>query len=278
MDPTARMLGGVQRRHWDADAARYHDDHADYLDTFFWCPERLTEAEARLLGDPADLAGRTVVEVGCGSAPCAAWLAGQLRHTGARVVGFDISHGMLARAPRVDGLHLLQADAASLPFADGAADVVFSSFGGYPFLADLAAALVEVARVLRPGGRCVIAVNHPTAWIFPDDPDELTAAIPYFQDAYLEWEDDEPEDDGPAGPAGITGPAALRYAEFHHTTGDWVRAVAGAGLRLVDLVEPEWREGTPTWGQWSATRGRVFPGTAIFVLEKPDVTRGPGGR
>ncbi|MDN6677121.1 MAG: class I SAM-dependent methyltransferase, partial [Corynebacterium variabile] len=34
-----------------------------------------------------------------------------------------------------------------------------------------------------------------------------------------------------------------------------------------DLVEPEWREGTPTWGQWSATRGEVFPGTAIFMLE-----------
>lgn len=261
------MLGRVQRRHWDADTDRYHDDHADYLDTFHWCPERLTEAEARLLGAPDDLAGRTVVEVGCGSAPCAAWLAGQLRHTGARVVGVDISHGMLTRAPRIDGLHLLQADAASLPVAEDAADVVFSSFGGYPFLADLGAAMVELARVLRPGGRGVIAVNHPTAWIFPDDPDELTAAIPYFEDVYLEWERADPAD-----------PGALRYAEFHHTMGDWVRAFATAGLRLIDLVEPEWREGTPTWGQWSATRGRVFPGTAIFVLEKPDTTHAPGGR
>jgi hypothetical protein len=110
--------------------------------------------------------------------------------------------------------------------------------------------------VLRPGGRGVIAVNHPGAWIFPDDPDELTAAIPYFQDAYLEWERDDPADSG-----------ALRYAEFHHTMGDWVRAFATAGLRLVDLVEPEWRERTPTWGQWSAVRGEIFPGTAIFVLE-----------
>lgn len=103
---------------------------------------------------------------------------------------------------------------------------------------------------MRPRG------EPPTAWIFPDDPEELTAAIPYFQDAYLEWERDDPTD-----------PGALRYAEFHHTMGDWVRAFAHAGLRLVDLVEPEWREGTPTWGQWSATRGEVFPGTAIFMLE-----------
>ena len=28
----------------------------------------------------------------------------------------------------------------------------------------------EVARVLRPGGRWVFAVNHPMRWIFPDDP------------------------------------------------------------------------------------------------------------
>ncbi|AGP31229.1 class I SAM-dependent methyltransferase [Corynebacterium terpenotabidum] len=238
---------GVQRRHWDADAARYHEDHGDYLDTFHWCPERLTEDEARLLGQPEDLAGSTVVEIGCGSAPCAAWVA---RHTDAQVIGLDISAGMLARAPRGPGLHLLQADAASLPLADSCTDVLFSSFGGYPFLPDLGAAVTEISRVLRPGGRAVIAANHPTAWIFPDDPDALTASIPYFQDAYLEWDDGE-----------------LHYAEFHHTMGDWVRAIAVAGLTLVDLIEPQWRDGTPTWGQWSASRGHVFPGTAIFVME-----------
>lgn len=261
-------LGAVQRRHWDADAARYHEDHADYLDTFHWCPERLTEEDARLLGEPEDLTGRTIVEVGCGSAPCAAWVSRMTRGTGARVIGLDISREMLARAPHDVGLHLLQADAASLPLADNAADVVFSSFGGYPFLADLDAATGELARVLRPGGRGVIAVNHPSAWVFPDDPAELTASIPYFQGAYLEWEGT----DGAACTDGTDAespgsPGALRYAEFHHTMGDWVRAFARAGLRLVDLIEPEWPEGTPTWGQWSQARGQVFPGTAIFILE-----------
>jgi hypothetical protein len=43
-----------------------------------------------------------------------------------------------------------------------------------------------------------------------------------------------------------------------------------AGLRLVDLVEPEWPEGHErVWGAWSPTRGRVIPGTAVFVCEKP---------
>lgn len=260
MTNTADPLASVQRRYWDGDAGRYHRDHADYLDTFHWCPERLTEDAARLLGAPESLSGRTVVEVGCGSAPCGSWVA---RHRGARVIALDISRGMLSRAPRHRGLNLLQADASSLPLATGCADVVFSSFGGYPFIRDLGAAVNEVSRVLRPGGRAVLAVNHPVAWIFPDDPTDLTASIPYFQDAYLEWGEDS--DEGPT----------LDYAEFHHTTGDWVRAFAGAGLDLVDMVEPQWREGTPDWGQWSGTRGRIFPGTAIFVAE---LSPGPDGR
>ena len=39
--------------------------------------------------------------------------------------------------------------------------------------------------------------------------------------------------------------------------------------RLVDLVEPEWPAGlAEVWGGWSPLRGRVIPGTAIFVTVK----------
>lgn len=56
------------------------------------------------------------------------------------------------------------------------------------------------------------------------------------------------------------------YVEHHRTLGDYVRQLTAAGFRLVDLVEPEWPEGhTQVWGQWSPLRGRLFPGTAIFV-------------
>jgi hypothetical protein len=45
-----------------------------------------------------------------------------------------------------------------------------------------------------------------------------------------------------------------------------VRELVAAGLVLEDLVEPEWPEGhTREWGQWSPLRGRLMPGTAIFV-------------
>jgi len=241
-------LAQVQRRFWDADAQRYHQEHADYLDTFYWCPERLTEDDAHLLGAPESLAGLTVVEVGCGSTPCGDWV---VQHRDCHVIALDISSEMLSRAPQRERLDLIQADAAVLPLADDCADVLFSSFGGYPFVPDLTAAITEAARILRPGGRLIIAANHPMAWIFPDDPNSLTASIPYFQDAYLEWDDD----------------AALRYAEFHHTLGDWIRAFATAGLTLRDLVEPAWTPGVPAWGQWSPSRGQLFPGTAIFIAE-----------
>jgi hypothetical protein len=38
---------------------------------------------------------------------------------------------------------------------------------------------------------------------------------------------------------------------------------------VLDLVEPEWPEGNAAvWGGWSPLRGRVLPGTAIWVTER----------
>lgn len=49
-----------------------------------------------------------------------------------------------------------------------------------------------------------------------------------------------------------------------------MREIVAAGLVLLDLVEPQWPErNEQEWGGWSPTRGRVLPGTAIFVCGKP---------
>ena len=59
------------------------------------------------------------------------------------------------------------------------------------------------------------------------------------------------------------------YVEHHRTLGDTVRSLVAAGLRVVALVEPEWLEAnTETWGGWSPIRGRLLPGTAIWVARK----------
>ncbi|WP_066510341.1 class I SAM-dependent methyltransferase [Corynebacterium sp. CMW7794] len=236
-----RTSSQANRTFWDQDAARYHSEHPEYLSSFYWCPEMLHERDAHLLGD---VRGKRVLELGCGSAPCTAWLRGE----GAYAIGMDISRAMLDRAP--EGAPLVQADALVLPFADNTFDVVFSAFGALPFIENLDAALADAARVLRPAGRFVAAVPHPMRWIFPDDPQALTAEMSYFDGAYLEHSPD----------------GELTYAEFHRTMGQWLRALQTDGsFRIVDLIEPEWPEHlTTTWGQWSPLRGEIFPGTAIF--------------
>ncbi|MFC4565120.1 class I SAM-dependent methyltransferase [Nocardiopsis mangrovi] len=248
----------ASRAWWERSADDYQAEHGGFLqDTgFMWGPEGLVEADARLLGPPERVRGARVLEVGCGAAQCSRWL----RTQGVReVVGFDLSYRQLQHARRIDEetgwrVPAVQADAQRLPFAGEAFDIVCSAFGALPFVPDAAAVLTECARVLRPGGRLVFSVVHPIRWGFPDDPESLTATGSYFdRRAYVE------ED----------GQGRAVYVEHHHTMGDWVRALASAGLLLRDLVEPEWAEGNDeVWGGWGPVRGRYLPGTAIFVAEK----------
>ncbi|GEL24746.1 SAM-dependent methyltransferase [Pseudonocardia sulfidoxydans NBRC 16205] len=247
----------ASRAWWDADADDYLDEHlADIGQVdFVWSPEALHEADARLLGE---VEGRRVLEVGCGSAPCSRWLATQ----GAHPVALDLSASMLRHA-RAAGtgtgvvVPLVQAGAEHLPFADASFDIACSAYGAVPFVADPRQVMREVCRVLRPGGRWVFAVNHPMRWMFPDDPgpDGLVVGQSYFdRTPYLEVDDD----------------GAATYVEHHRTMGDRIRDVVAAGLVLDDVVEPEWPEGHErVWGQWSPLRGRLFPGTAIFVTHRP---------
>jgi SAM-dependent methyltransferase len=247
----------ANRRWWDAAAPAYLAEHgADLGDVdFLWGPEGLREADAHLLGD---VARRRVLEIGCGSAPCARWL----RTAGADVVALDLSAGMLARAAELNratgiAVPLLQADAGALPLAEGSMDLACSAFGGLPFVADVEGVLAEVARVLRPGGRFVASVNHPMRWPFPDspDPDDLQVVSSYFdRTPYVETDED----------------GATVYVEHHRTVGDWVRAVVGAELVLDDLLEPEWTPGrTQNWGQWSPARGALIPGTLVLSCHRP---------
>ena len=252
--PSASHRGN--RGWWTAEAETYYGEHGDFLgdDELVWGPEGARESELHLLGD---LAGRTVLEFGSGAAQGARYVAS----CGARVVGSDLAEGMLTVAQRIDArrcaadqraapVPLVQADAVSLPFADAAFDVVFSAYGATPFVADLPRMLGECARVLRPGGRLVYSTSHPIRWAFPDGPEALEATMNYF--------DRTPYVERSGG--------RVEYAEYHRTLGDHVRALTGAGFRLVDLVEPEWPSwNDQTWGGWSPVRGAHIPGTAIFV-------------
>jgi SAM-dependent methyltransferase len=106
-----------------------------------------------------DVAGRRILDAGCGSGP----LFAALRDRGAIVTGFDASAGMLELARRRlgDDADLVVADLGRpLPFPDGAFDDVVASLVLH-YLEDWAAPLAELRRVLKPGGRLIASVNHP---------------------------------------------------------------------------------------------------------------------
>jgi SAM-dependent methyltransferase len=255
LSPAASLA--ASRAWWESSAAAYQAEHGDFLgdSDFMWCPERVREADALLLGD---VRGKRVLEVGAGAAQCTRWLAAQ----GAIPVGLDVSAAQLRHARTLDtreGVRstLVMADAQRLPFRDESFDLACSAYGAVPFVADSQTVMAEVARVLRSGGRWVFAVTHPIRWCFLDDPGPggLTAQTSYFdRRPYVELEED----------------GTASYVEHHRTIGDRIREITSAGLVIEDLVEPEWpADHDRTWGQWSKLRGELIPGTAIFITRKP---------
>lgn len=262
----------ANRSWWDAEAGAYYDEHGAFLGDrdFVWGPEGLREADAHLLGD---IRGRRVLEIGAGAAQCSRYLAG----LGAQVVASDVSAGMLRQGQLLTerllletagsdvpewSVPLVQCDAAALPFGPATFDVVFTAYGAVPFVADSAAVMREAARVLRPGGRFVFSTTHPIRWALLDEPgsEGLVVVHSYFdRRPYVETDSD----------------GEAMYVEHHRTLGDRVRELTAAGLRLVDLIEPEWPEDNEqTWGGWSPLRGALVPGTAIFVCEAAPSARG----
>jgi ubiquinone/menaquinone biosynthesis C-methylase UbiE len=110
-----------------------------------------------VLCDAANIVpGQRVLDVACGTG--ALTLAVAERVAGGAVLGLDASREMLAVARRKHAdIEWHDGRAESLPFADASFDAVVSQFG-LMFFDDRAAALREMQRVLRPGGRMAVAV------------------------------------------------------------------------------------------------------------------------
>jgi SAM-dependent methyltransferase len=105
------------------------------------------------------VAGRRVLEAGCGSGPLAAWLVAH----GAEVVGFDASAQLveIARSRGLPGARFEVADLAEpLAFPDGAFDIAVAGLVMH-YLRDWVAPLRELRRVLVPDGALVFSTHHP---------------------------------------------------------------------------------------------------------------------
>jgi SAM-dependent methyltransferase len=129
---------------------------ADYYEENF-VPSLFKERTGPLLDLAGINAGASVLDVGCGTGILARDARKRLRGTGT-VIGIDRNDGMIATARRVAPeieWHIGQAE--FLPFEDATFDHVISQFA-LMFFEDRAAAIAEMWRVTKSGGRLTLAV------------------------------------------------------------------------------------------------------------------------
>lgn len=142
-DPTrVQEFFGSRAADWDA---RFPDDGPAY---------------AAAVADLGLRPGAAVLDAGCGTGRALPALRAAVGPAGT-VIGADLTPEMLeeaVRAGRDKAGELILTDVARLPLRDGALDAVFGA-GLISHLADPAADLRELARVVRPGGR--LALFHP---------------------------------------------------------------------------------------------------------------------
>ncbi|MEU7638957.1 class I SAM-dependent methyltransferase [Streptomyces sp. NPDC039016] len=170
----SRPADPARANHYDSFAAAYSAEAENSLvNAYYERPAMLALA--------GDVAGRRILDAGCGSGP----LSAALRDRGAVVTGIDASARMVALARQ-----RLGADAAlhvgdlsdHLPFADGAFDDVVASLVLH-YLEDWVPTLAELRRVLRPGGRLIASVEHPiVAYTFQDPRPDYFATTSYTFD------------------------------------------------------------------------------------------------
>ncbi len=113
---------------------------------------------APIVADAAAIGpGQRALDVACGTGALTRTVAARVGAAG-RAIGLDANPEMLAVARRLDApIEWLDGRAEALPLPDASVDAVVSQFG-LMFFDDRVAALREMRRVLRPGGRIAVAV------------------------------------------------------------------------------------------------------------------------
>ncbi len=218
-----------------------------------------------------------VLEIGVGTGVVALGL----RRHGWRVIGLDRSAPMLAGARRRLGPSVVRGDACRLPFADGSIANAVSVWVVHA-IDNPVRLFDEVARVLTPGGRYVIATVQRTA---ADDPvgrimDEFSRLVdeyrprPVRRDAItasvLDW----------AAAAGFSGIADVLTRQWAARPSDEITAIrerAWPALRSMDDDEFT-RIASPTLERLAAMGDEIVTRRAVadvITLERKDGPRGP---
>lgn len=171
-----------------------------------------------------DVAGRRILDAGCGSGP----LSAALRDRGALTTGFDLSAAMveLARARLGPEADVIVHDLAKpLPYADDSFDDVVASLVLH-YLEDWSEPLAELRRVLKPGGRLILSVNHPILYRALNPDGDYFGVVEFSYDAEH---------------AGRT----VEYTNWHRPLQAMSDAFTAAGFRISVISEPPIAPETP---------------------------------
>jgi SAM-dependent methyltransferase len=225
---------------YDSFAKAYSTENdSNLFNAYYERPEML-----RLAGD---VSGRRVLDAGCGSGP----LTVALRDTGADVTGFDVSAAMvgLARERLGEDADLHVADlGAPLPFSDDEFDDVVASLVLH-YLKDWSGPLAELHRVLKPGGRLLVSVNHPVIFpvVYPEN--DYFAVTEYSEDYVMDGQ-------------------TVWLTFWHRPLHAMTDAFAAAGFRVVTISEPSHSPDTPSeLLPEGLEEGRSFLCFLFFALE-----------
>jgi len=140
----------------DIDRGQVNHNAAEIYEEFF-VPALFDKWPRRVITATKMKAGQQVLDVACGTGVLAR-TATEHVSPGGSVVGIDVNEGMLAVARRLaPAVTWRQGIAEALPFDDDSFDTVVSQFG-LMFFDDKPAAIREMVRVLRPGGKLAVAV------------------------------------------------------------------------------------------------------------------------
>ncbi|MDA0367483.1 MAG: methyltransferase domain-containing protein [Proteobacteria bacterium] len=190
--------------HFDAIAG-----YAAWADTYDGGNPLIAREQAVLEGMLTTERGSRALDAACGTGR----IAEILLRNGHEVVGIDQSTAMLDRArTRLPRVRFETGSLDGLPVDDGSFDLVVCGLA-LTHVDDLGGAVAELARAVKPGGRIIVSEVHPFNVM-------LGAQASFSMD----------------------GDAMGVIPNNEYTVGDYVRAFGQAGLTIVDLQEPAFRE------------------------------------
>jgi SAM-dependent methyltransferase len=231
-------MGSQSAEHWEGEAHRWAAwARAPQHDAYWWYRDAFFE-----LVPPA---GRATLEVGFGEGR----VARDLGARGHRVTGVDVSPTLARLAVESDrSARYMLADGAALPFRTGAFDLAVA-YNSLMDVDDMPAVCAEISRVLEPGRRLCLCVQHPVwdAGKFVGQGPEAAFVLgpTYF---------------GPRPFAGTFERSGLsiNFRGWCYSIDDYARALEAAGFLIEALREPLPGPQAP-----STTRGRRLP---IFLM------------